>query len=108
VLHAAAFACLALFSRVYTGFTRHDMSTFVHYGDLLCAGRTPYRDFVIEYPPLAAPLFWLPSQFAHSIMQYRTGFALEMLAFDLGGLGIALHAIQRYGPRGLPCGVMMA
>jgi hypothetical protein len=108
VLHAAAFAYLALFSRVYAGFTRHDMSTFVHYGNLLRAGRAPYRDFVMEYPPLAAPLFWLPSQFAHGIMQYRTGFAVEMLAFDLGGLGIALHAIQRCGPRGLPCGVMLA
>ena len=30
-------------------------------GDLTVAGRLPYRDFQVDYPPGALPLFVLPS-----------------------------------------------
>ena len=36
-----------------------DIPVYRHYADLMLDGQVPYRDFTLEYPPLAAGLFWL-------------------------------------------------
>lgn len=38
-----------------------DLRLYRHYGDLLLGGHIPYRDFFVEYPPGAIPLFAVPS-----------------------------------------------
>ena len=38
-----------------------DLRLYRHYGDLLLGGHVPYRDFFVEYPPGAIPLFAGPS-----------------------------------------------
>ena len=38
-----------------------DLRLYRHYGDLLLGGHVPYRDFFVEYPPGAIPLFAAPS-----------------------------------------------
>jgi Glycosyltransferase family 87 len=38
-----------------------DTPVYEEYGEAMAAGRVPYRDFELEYPPGALPLFWLPT-----------------------------------------------
>ena len=104
-LHLLAFAYLLLCTRDRADWT---IGVFKTYGDLMRAGHTPYRDFVLEYPPLAAPLLWLPSLVTRGAAGYRLAFAVEALAFDLLGVGVGLWLVRRAAPH-IPCwGVVLA
>jgi hypothetical protein len=67
VLGAAAVA-VALFIGswwlLHVGFYKHkqiiDTPVYQHYGDAIWNGNVPYRDFAVEYPPGALPMFALP------------------------------------------------
>ncbi len=38
-----------------------DTPVYQEYGERIADGEVPYRDFALEYPPAALPLFWLPT-----------------------------------------------
>ncbi|HEY7561941.1 MAG TPA: glycosyltransferase 87 family protein [Gaiellaceae bacterium] len=38
-----------------------DTPVYRDYGEAMAAGEVPYRDFDLEYPPGALPIFWLPT-----------------------------------------------
>jgi hypothetical protein len=65
---AAAFAAIALFVLAWTllhvGFYKHkqviDTPVYQRYGNAIADGKVPYRDFGVEYPPGALPMFALP------------------------------------------------
>ncbi|HXV32747.1 MAG TPA: glycosyltransferase 87 family protein [Gaiellaceae bacterium] len=38
-----------------------DTPVYQEYGEAMAAGQVPYRDFELEYPPGALPVFWLPA-----------------------------------------------
>lgn len=38
-----------------------DTPVYQDYGEAIAAGQVPYRDFDLEYPPGALPVFWLPT-----------------------------------------------
>src|ERR671936_1233632 len=65
---AAAFAAVALFvgtwALLHVGFYRHkqiiDTPGYQRYGNSIADGKVPYRDFELEYPPGALPMFALP------------------------------------------------
>jgi glycosyl transferase family 87 len=38
-----------------------DTPVYQEYGEAMAAGQVPYRDFDLEYPPAALPVFWLPT-----------------------------------------------
>ncbi len=65
---AAAFAAIALFVVAWTllhvGFYKHkqviDTPVYQRYGNAIADGKVPYRDFAVEYPPGALPMFALP------------------------------------------------
>ena len=38
-----------------------DTPVYKEYGEAMAAGAVPYRDFELEYPPGALPVFWLPT-----------------------------------------------
>jgi uncharacterized membrane protein len=38
-----------------------DTPVYQEYGEAIAAGQVPYRDFELEYPPGALPVFWLPT-----------------------------------------------
>ena len=38
-----------------------DTPVYQDYGEAMAAGEVPYRDFDLEYPPGALPVFWLPT-----------------------------------------------
>ena len=92
---AAALAIVVFsgsWAALHRGFYRHrqivDTPIYERYGDAMANGQVPYRDFGLEYPPAALPVFVVPSLLTHegNFDGYRSGFEGEMLA--LGGLAI--------------------
>jgi hypothetical protein len=85
---------VAAWSAIHFGFYRHsriaDTPIYQRYGDAIADGRVPYRDFQLEYPPAALPVFALPSLLRSEngdLDGYRRGFEAEMLVF--GALTLA-------------------
>ena len=56
---AAVVALLIWIVQYRVGSTLGDLPTYEHAYRLIAAGQVPYRDFMLEYPPGAAGLFWL-------------------------------------------------
>jgi uncharacterized membrane protein len=86
---AAAGVFLACFGLVHTWFWARgalvDWPTYDAYGSAIVDhGLVPYRDFAVEYPPGALPVFVAPTPFA----DYATAFAWLMAA-----CGVALVAV---------------
>jgi hypothetical protein len=55
-----------------------DTPVYREYGEAIADGRVPYRDFAVEYPPAALPVFWAPTLAPPG--RYDTLFELLMLA----------------------------
>jgi hypothetical protein len=53
-----------------------DTPVYQQYGDAMTSGEVPYRDFAVEYPPAALPIFALPSLAAPA--DYRAFFEIVM------------------------------
>lgn len=58
------------------------LSIFYRYADRAVRGEVPYRDYVIEYPILAFPLFLIPRLLFSNFNAYRIAFGAQMLFFD--------------------------
>lgn len=76
---------------VYTGYAH----------DVLVRGLVPYRDFPVAYPPLALPVFLLPSLIAGgSASGYQHVFGLEMAFCGVLTVGLAALVVSsRPAPR---------
>jgi uncharacterized membrane protein len=72
-----------------------DVELYYNYASNIMSGQMPYRDFAIEYPPGAVLVFLLPRLFSANISTYYTGFAVEMLAFDLACLFMMIPLARR-------------
>jgi hypothetical protein len=59
-----------------------DVRAYHEYASRAMHGETPYRDYMIEYPIGAFPLFLAPRLFVAGLHPYRWAFAAEMIAFD--------------------------
>ena len=59
---------------------------YLYYSSRIVDGELPYRDFDLEYPPLALAAFSLPRIFASTPSSYTIAFAAEMLLLELLGL----------------------
>jgi hypothetical protein len=101
---AAAFAAIALFvvswTVLHVGFYTNkqiiDTPVYQHYGNLIADGKVPYRDFAVEYPPGALPMFALPGLARHGHdQQVSAGFrrAFETLMWMCGALALASMAV---------------
>jgi hypothetical protein len=101
---AAAFA-IVLFALSWTvlhhGFYEHrqiiDTPVYQHYGNLIADGKVPYRDFELEYPPGALPMFALPGLAKHGQGQdvtpgFRRTFETLMWLCGAGALTSSGHA----------------
>jgi hypothetical protein len=101
---AAAFAAIALFvvswTLLHVGFYKHkqliDTPVYQRYGNAIANGKVPYRDFEVEYPPGALPVFALPG-FAEPgrNQQVSTGFrrSFETLMWLCGAAALAAMAV---------------
>lgn len=67
-----------------------DVSKYFAFATRTAEGAVPYRDFTVEYPPLALPFLALPRLFVRSQSAFVAIFAFEMLLFD--GVLVALVA----------------
>jgi hypothetical protein len=64
------------------------------------SGKIPYRDFVVEYPILALPLFLIPHLLSSDFEGYRFAFVVEIFLFDVVAIVlIALHGGEKVGLR---------
>jgi uncharacterized membrane protein len=73
-----------------------DYGVYQTYGDDIVHGHhVPYRDFRLEYPPAALPVFALPSVFEG--YDYRSVFQFLMLLCDMG-LVVGVAAIAGFWP----------
>jgi Glycosyltransferase family 87 len=92
-LLAASWAALHL--PPFEGYQIVDTPVYEEYGESIAAGEVPYRDFAVEYPPGALPVFWLPTLAPDE--HYRTAFELLMLACAAGMLALVLLALGALG-----------
>lgn len=60
----------------------------------ILAGQLPYRDYSIEYPVLAIPLFAAPLVFGDDFVIYRYAFAGEMLLFGALATWMVARAVE--------------
>ena len=110
---AAAFVAIAAFVGVWAllhvGFyTRSqvlDTPIYQRYGDAMARGEVPYRDFAVEYPPGALPMFALPGLGEPGQGQdVKPGFrhAFETLMWLCGAVALAAMAVVLVGIRAGP------
>jgi hypothetical protein len=108
---AATFAAIALFAGSWTllhvGFYEHkqilDTPVYQRYGNLIADGKVPYRDFAVEYPPGALPMFALPGLVDPGHDQqvsdgFRRTFQTLMWvcgALALGAMALVLRVLRR-------------
>jgi len=102
---AAGFVALAVFGAawalLHTGFYARDQivdtPVYQRYGDAMLDGQVPYRDFRVEYPPAALPVFLLPAIGDHrDETTYRRNFERLMVLCGLlavAGAALALIAL---------------
>ena len=72
-----------------------DTPVYQGYGDRIVGGEVPYRDFELEYPPGALPVFALPSFGAER--SYDALFGLLMLTCGAGAVALAAVALGVVG-----------
>ncbi len=101
----AAFAAVAVFVGTWTvlhyGFYTHrqivDTPVYQRYGNEIMNGNVPYRDFALEYPPGALPMFALPGLVSHGghDQDVRPGFrrTFETLMWVCGALALIAMAL---------------
>ncbi len=101
---AAAFAAITLFvvswTLLHVGFYKHkqliDTPVYQRYGNAIADGKVPYRDFKVEYPPGALPVFALPGLAEPGRNQeVSTGFrrSFETLMWLCGAAALAAMAV---------------
>ena len=67
-----------------------DMDLYHEYATYMGDGLVPYRDFTVEYPPIALALFYLPYVLFQDISSYSNAFAIEMMLFGIAGIWLVL------------------
>ena len=73
-----------------------DTPTYERYGSAMDDGQVPYRDFAVEYPPGALPVFAIPALGDPSSETYRVRFEALMAFFGqamIVALAVALVAL---------------
>jgi hypothetical protein len=81
----------------------HDVLIYFDYASRAARGLIPYRDYVVEYPPLALPVLFLPRALTNDFGFYVLFFAAEMLLFDLLVLYLSARCVaERSGVSQIP------
>jgi hypothetical protein len=72
-----------------------DVDIYFKYASWCLNGQIPYRDFTVEYPILAFPLFLLPRLVANGRFTYYAAFAAEMLVLDAAIVWLLIRRVER-------------
>jgi hypothetical protein len=116
---AAAFAAIALFvvswTLLHVGFYKHkqllDTPVYQRYGNAIADGKVPYRDFDLEYPPGALPVFAVPGLAEPGRnQQVSTGFrrSFETIMWLCGAAALAAMAVTLRALRRSPVNIWAA
>jgi hypothetical protein len=89
---------------LFRGAKFRDLHLYRQYGDALLAGHVPYRDFFVEYPPGAVPLFVGPSLAPGGA--YDAIFKVLMTLCSIGAIFCVCFVLDRGGVS--PAGVWTA
>jgi hypothetical protein len=96
--YAAVGLFLAALGVLHWGFYQHhlilDTVEYHRYGDLINDGQVPYRDFAVEYPPGALPVFALPAIGHPSFTVFHRAFQILMALCGVGSL-LAMAVVLR-------------
>jgi hypothetical protein len=76
-----------------------DVSEYFTYASKALAGARPYRDYAIEYPPLALLLFVIPRVFTAALATYKALFGVQMLVFDAVAAGLVALCVAAHDGR---------
>ena len=79
----------------YERFRIVDTPVYREYGEAVLNGEIPYRDFAVEYPPAALPVFVIPALAASD--DYETVFELLMWACAVAMLAFVVLALRAVG-----------
>ena len=107
VVYAALGILLVSFTLLHFGFYQHrliiDTVEYHRYGIAMTHGQVPYRDFRVEYPPGALPVFALPAADRPGFSRYNREFQLLMGLCAAGALLAMASALRlvRASPRRL-------
>lgn len=75
-----------------------DVGLYQFYGREVLAGRIPYQDFGLEYPPFALPAFVLPALLSGGTADagaYRLAFQMAMLGCGVATLILVVRTVAR-------------
>ena len=72
-----------------------DTDFYYRYATMTLDGKVPYRDFRVEYPPLAIPLFLAAKLVSRGVVGFRVAFAIEMLIFNAGTVLVVARWVER-------------
>jgi hypothetical protein len=91
--HAAILFAPLFAPRLYGGTAvLHDVRLYFDYASRVANGMIPYRDYVVEYPPLAVLLMLFPRMLTSDFGWYAMLFASLMLLFDV----LTLYVVARW------------
>lgn len=74
---------------------RDDTDIYYLYATTILEGKVPYRDFRVEYPPLALPLFLAAALVSHDVASFKIAFAIEMLVFNAATVWFVAAWVER-------------
>ena len=82
---------------------RDDADLYYLYATEIQEGKVPYRDFRVEYPPLALPLFLAASLLVNDVAGFKVAFGIEMLLFNAATVWLVASWVARTrGPDRVP------
>lgn len=81
-----------------------DVRIYHEYASKVWQGLVPYRDFVLEYPVVAVPVFLLPKLFAADYGAYKVAFGVEMLLCNAAAVWLVARRVERSEGPGLVAG----
>ena len=91
---------------IFDYFQLGDTRVYEHASRMMDAGAIPYRDFDVEYPPLATGLFWLVGRSPGG--DYQLAFSMTMLACLIATALAALLIARRLGLSRVRTGIAVA
>jgi len=99
--YAAVALFLASLTALHWGFYQHnlilDTVEYYRYGNAIVHGHVPYRDFAVEYPPGALPVFTLPALAYAGFSFYNRAFQILMALCGVGALLAMTVALRSLG-----------
>jgi uncharacterized membrane protein len=99
--YAAVAVFLASLTVLHWGFYQHnliiDTVEYHRYGVAMLHGHVPYRDFGVEYPPGALPVFAAPAVGHDGFSLYNREFQILMALCGVGALLAMTVALRRLG-----------